>query len=131
MAPASPARAEEPVRVTLGTAAVGGGFMMYGKTLAATGGETDPGLGIEPHSTAGSAENIPSLEAGRLDLALVLARPGLPEGIACRLSRALHRGEAAPASRLPQARDSTAAVADPALLHPGTRRYLEEIGALR
>jgi len=297
------AAAQEQTVLTLGTATAGGGFAAYGGALAATVAETDPGLVIEPRRTAGSAENIPLLEAGRLDVALVqgeaahealsgigrpradlriiaamyptpglfivradspwrsiadlrgqpvafgargsgfvilarqvvdglgldmerdfqpvyleragdgpamvldgrvaalwgggsgwpgflevlrgpgggrfitpsgaeierimakhgflkpltvpagsypgqdtplesvgswsfiLARPGLPDGVAYRLTRALHRGEGALASRLPQARDSTAAntaaVTDRPLLHPGTRRYLEEIGALR
>lgn len=66
---------------------------------------------------------------------LILARRDLPDETAWRLARALHRGESDLASRLPQARDSTAAhtaaVANPALLHPGALRYLREIGAIR
>src|SRR5207247_3431764 len=38
----------------------------------------------------------------------VLARPDLPDDVAYRLARALHRGEAALARRLPQARETTA-----------------------
>ena len=62
----------------------------------------------------------------------VMARPDLDEGVAWRLARALHRGEAALAA-LDQARETRpgntlAAVPDPALIHPGVRRYLREIG---
>lgn len=300
---AARAAAQETSPVTLGTATPGGGFVAYGEALRNTVAGMDPGLAIEPRNTAGSAENIPLLEAGRLDLALVqgeaahealagigrpradlrvlwamyptpglfivpaaspqrsiadlrgqpvafgargsglvilarylldglgldmerdfqavyleragdgpgllregkvaalwgggsgwpgfldvlrgpgggrfiaptpdeigrirakhpflrpltvapgsypgqeaalqsvgswsliLSRRDLPDDTAYRLARALHRGEAELASRLAQARDSTAAntaeVADPALLHPGARRYLREIGALR
>ena len=65
----------------------------------------------------------------------ILARPALPDDIAYRFTRALHLGEAALASRLPQGRDTTAgntvsAAPDLKLLHPGTRRYLQEIGAI-
>lgn len=299
---AAGASAQDRLSVTLGTATAGGGFVAYGEALSKTVAGMDPGLEIEPRNTAGSAENIPLLEAGRLDLALVqgeaaheamngigrpkadlrilyamyptpglfmvraesphrsiadlrgeavafgargsglvilarylldglgldmdrdfkavyldragdgpallregkvaalwgggsgwpgflevlrgpgggrfivptpdeigrvrakhpflrpltvapgsypgqeaamqsvgswsliLARRDLPEETGYRLARALHRGEAELASRLPQARDSTAAhtaeVANPALLHPGARRYLREIGAL-
>ena len=66
----------------------------------------------------------------------IMARPTLPDELAYRLARALHRGEAALAARLPQARETTAAntvAAAPRLelLHPGVRRYLREIGLLR
>jgi TRAP-type uncharacterized transport system substrate-binding protein len=55
---------------------------------------------------------------------------------ACRLARALHRGEAQLGGRLAQARCTTAAnTAAEAprreLIHPGVARYLREIGALR
>ena len=65
----------------------------------------------------------------------VLARPSLDDDIAYRLARALHQGEASFARRLPQARESTAAntaaaAPKPALIHPGVRRYLHEIGLL-
>ena len=47
------------------------------------------------------------------------------------MARALHRGEAKLASRLVQARESTAAntyaaVADRATIHPGALRYLRD-----
>lgn len=64
----------------------------------------------------------------------VLARPGLAEPLGHRLALALHRGEADLAARLPQARESTAAATatagDPALLHPGVRRALRDLGLL-
>ena len=65
----------------------------------------------------------------------VLARPSLDDDIAYRLARALHQGEASFARRLPRARESTAAntaaaAPKPALIHPGVRRYLHEIGLL-
>jgi TRAP transporter TAXI family solute receptor len=66
----------------------------------------------------------------------VLARPTLDEAVAYQLTRALHRNEKAFAERLPQARESTAAntvaaAYRPELLHPGTRRYLQEVGLLK
>jgi uncharacterized protein len=66
----------------------------------------------------------------------ILTRPTLPEDVAYRLARALHRGEADLARRLPQARETTAAntvAATPRveLLHAGVRRYLGEAGLLR
>ena len=68
--------------------------------------------------------------------AFVLARPTLSENTAYALVRALHRGEAAIGNRLEQARESTMAntlAAAPRidLLHPGTQRYLREIGLLK
>jgi hypothetical protein len=66
----------------------------------------------------------------------VLARPSLSEEVAYRLARALHRGEAALAERLPQAGETTAAntaaaAPRPELIHPGVLRYLREIGVAR
>jgi uncharacterized protein len=66
----------------------------------------------------------------------VLARPTLDDAVAYRLAKALHKGEAAFAARLPQARETTAAntaaaVSSPDLLHPGVARYLREIGVMR
>ena len=65
----------------------------------------------------------------------IMTRPTLPDDVAYRLARALHRGEAALGARLAQARETTAAntaaaVARPELLHPGVRRYLAEVGFL-
>ena len=68
--------------------------------------------------------------------AFVLTRPTLPDDVAYRLVRALHKGEAAIGKRLEQARESTmantlAAAPRTDLLHPGTQRYLREIGLLK
>jgi TRAP transporter TAXI family solute receptor len=57
--------------VTLGTATPGGGFPVYGGAFADTINATDPELLIQPQNTKGSSENVPLLEAGRLDIALV------------------------------------------------------------
>lgn len=65
----------------------------------------------------------------------VLARTSLPDDVAYRLARALHKGEAAIGKRLEQARESTlantlAAAPDVKLVHPGVQKYLREIGLL-
>ncbi|HEY7541744.1 MAG TPA: TAXI family TRAP transporter solute-binding subunit [Methylomirabilota bacterium] len=57
--------------VILGTATPGGGFPVYGAAVADTVHEADPALLIEQRNTKGSTENVPLLEAGRLDIALV------------------------------------------------------------
>jgi TRAP transporter TAXI family solute receptor len=63
----------------------------------------------------------------------ILSRPDLADDVAYRLARALHRGEAALARRLPQAQETTAAntlAAAPRidLIHPGVLRYIREVG---
>ena len=70
----------------LGTATPGGGFPVYGEAFAEMVNAQEPLLRVEPRNTKGSTENVPLLEAGRLDIALVageiataaLARPGQP-----------------------------------------------------
>src|SRR5436190_1973333 len=70
--------------ITLGTATPGGGFPVYGAAFADMVNAQDPALKIETRNTKGSAENVPLLEAGKLDIALVagdyassaLAKPG-------------------------------------------------------
>jgi TRAP transporter TAXI family solute receptor len=62
-------------KVILGTATPGGGFPLYGGAFAETVNETDPSLVVEPRNTKGSTENIPLLEAGQLDIALVTGEP--------------------------------------------------------
>jgi len=57
--------------IVLGTATKGGGFQLYGAALAAAIEETDPSLPIEERATKGSKENLPLLEAGKLDIGLV------------------------------------------------------------
>lgn len=65
------AAAGERTRISLGTATPGGGFPVYGQAVADSINETDVSLSIEPRNTKGSTENVPLLEAGQLDLALV------------------------------------------------------------
>ena len=57
--------------ISLGTATQGGGFPLYGNAFAEVMADADPTLSIQPRNTKGSSENIPMLEAGQLDLALV------------------------------------------------------------
>jgi TRAP transporter TAXI family solute receptor len=66
----APASAQ-PVKITLGTATPGGGFPVYGDAFIAALKAQDPALTIEPVNTKGSTENVPRLEEGTLDLALV------------------------------------------------------------
>jgi len=63
--------AERKTVVVLGTATPGGGFPVYGAAVADTVHETEPTLAIEQRNTKGSTENVPLLEAGQLDIALV------------------------------------------------------------
>jgi len=70
----------------LGTATPGGGFPLYGDAFAEMVNAQEPRLRVATRNTKGSTENVPLLEAGQLDLALVageiasatLARPGTP-----------------------------------------------------
>jgi uncharacterized protein len=61
--------------ISLGTATPGGGFPLYGGTFAEVMNDADPSFSIEPRNTKGSNENIPLLEAGSLDIALVAGEP--------------------------------------------------------
>ena len=54
-----------------GTATPGGGFPVYGDAYAATLNEMDATLSVQPTNTKGSTENVPLLEAGKLDLGQV------------------------------------------------------------
>jgi uncharacterized protein len=56
--------------VSLGTATPGGGFPVYGD-VTATIHALEPALEVRPRNTKGSTENVPLLERGELDLALV------------------------------------------------------------
>jgi TRAP transporter TAXI family solute receptor len=67
---ATSARAQ-PVKITLGTATPGGGFPVYGAAFVDGVRRADPALEIEALNTKGSTENVPRLEAGTLDIALV------------------------------------------------------------
>jgi TRAP transporter TAXI family solute receptor len=61
--------------IRLGTATPGGGFPLYGSAFAQVINDADQTLSIEPRNTKGSYENIPLLESGQLDLALVAGEP--------------------------------------------------------
>jgi uncharacterized protein len=61
--------------ISLGTATPGGGFPLYGNAFAEIMNAADPTLSIEPRNTKGSNENIPLLEAGQVDIALVAGEP--------------------------------------------------------
>ncbi|WP_440637636.1 TAXI family TRAP transporter solute-binding subunit [Bradyrhizobium sp. PUT101] len=61
--------------INLGTATPGGGFPLYGNAFAEVMNAADPQLSIAPRNTRGSNENIPLLEKGELDLALVAGEP--------------------------------------------------------
>jgi TRAP transporter TAXI family solute receptor len=59
------------MKITLATATPGGGFPVYGAAFKAAVEEADPSITVETVNTKGSAENVPLLEAGKMDLALV------------------------------------------------------------
>src|SRR5262245_45923599 len=68
-------RAISRTTISLGTATPGGGFPVYGDAFAEVMNAADPQLAIEPRNTKGSNENIPLMEAGQLDIALVAGEP--------------------------------------------------------
>jgi TRAP transporter TAXI family solute receptor len=68
-------KAIQKTTISLGTATAGGGFPLYGNAFAEVMNGADPTLAIEPRNTKGSNENIPLLEAGDLDIALVAGEP--------------------------------------------------------
>ena len=59
------------VKVRLGTATPGGGFPVYGEAFIDGVHRTAPAIEIDAINTKGSTENVPLLEAGTLDIALV------------------------------------------------------------
>jgi TRAP transporter TAXI family solute receptor len=65
----------QKTHVVMGTATPGGGFPLFGGAAAETINETDATLAVETRNTKGSAENIPLLEDGKLDIALVAGEP--------------------------------------------------------
>ena len=73
--PGSLVRAQDRTTVMLGTATPGGGFPLYGAAFAETVNETDASLLVQTRNTKGSTENIPLIEAGSLDIALVTGEP--------------------------------------------------------
>jgi len=77
---------EAIIILVLGTATPGGGFPLYGDAFAETVNAQEPRIRVQPRNTKGSTENVPLLEAGKLELALVagevasaaLAKPDTP-----------------------------------------------------
>jgi len=77
---------ETLIILILGTATPGGGFPLYGDAFAEMVNAQEPRIRVQPRNTKGSNENVPLLEAGILDLALVageiasaaLAKPDTP-----------------------------------------------------
>jgi len=67
----SPSPDADRTAVTLGTATPGGGFPVYGQGFAETIHAIDPTLEIQQRNTKGSTQNVPLLERGEVDLALV------------------------------------------------------------
>lgn len=89
-------------------------------------------LTLAAGSYAGQSEPVHTVGSW----AFVLTRPTLPDDVAYRMIRALHKGEAAIGKRLAQAGESTmantvAAALSVDLIHPGAQKYLREIGALK
>jgi len=80
----TPAFAQQTL--VLGTATPGGGFPVYGAAFSEVINAQEPKLRIETRNTKGSTENVPLLEAGKIDLGLVagelaaaaLSKPGTP-----------------------------------------------------
>jgi TRAP transporter TAXI family solute receptor len=64
----SGAPAQAKTVVVLGTATPGGGYPVYGAAYSSVLNEMDPTLSVEPRNTKGSTENIPLLEAGKIDI---------------------------------------------------------------
>jgi uncharacterized protein len=69
------ARAQDKTAVVLATATPGGGFPVYGAAFAETVNEIEPTLAVQTKNTKGSIENIPLIEAGQVDIALVTGEP--------------------------------------------------------
>ena len=68
--------------ILLGTATPGGGFPLYGGAFAEAVNAADASLTVETRNTKGSTENVPLLQSGQLDIALVqgeVANPALAE----------------------------------------------------
>jgi uncharacterized protein len=68
-------KAIQQTEITLGTATPGGGFPLYGNAFAEVMNAADPSIVIKTQNTNGSNENIPMLETGQLEIALVAGEP--------------------------------------------------------
>lgn len=89
-------------------------------------------LVVPAGSFPGQPEVVPTVGTW----SFILARPGLPDDVAYRFAKALHRAQPMLGQKLPQAVETTpentrAALPRSGLLHPGVARYLEEIGLAR
>lgn len=97
----------------LGTATPGGGFPLYGDAFAEVVNGQDPALQVQPRNTKGSGENVPLLEAGKLDIALVageVANPALAKrGTGLRIITAIY---ATPGMFIVRADSPVRAIAD-------------------
>lgn len=60
-----------PTKVVLGTATKGGGFQLFGDTLAEVVNTSDPSLQVKTMATQGSKQNLTYLEEGKIDIGLV------------------------------------------------------------
>jgi TRAP transporter TAXI family solute receptor len=80
---------ETIIALVLATATPGGGFPVFGAAFSEMVNAQEPRIRVEPRNTKGSTENVPLLEAGKVDIALVageiatgaLLRPGTPHRI--------------------------------------------------
>ena len=88
-------------------------------------------MSVPAGTYVGQAESIDSVGLW----SLILARPDMPNDVAYRIARAIHKGEGTLAAGLKQGAYTTAAntVAQvpPARLHPGVARYYREVGLLK
>jgi TRAP transporter TAXI family solute receptor len=86
-------------------------------------------LVVPAGSFQGQADAVPTVGTW----SFILARRGLPDDVAYRFAKALHRAQPALGRKLPQAVETTpentlVSLPRRELLHPGVKRYLEEIG---
>jgi len=84
---------------------------------------------LAPNSYPGQTEPVRSVAAW----SYILARKDLPDDVAYRLARALHKGNNALTEKLDQGRETTPentrdGAIDAAMIHPGVQKYLKEIG---
>lgn len=57
-----------PVKIILGSASEGGGFVLYGGALVDALRSVDPSIEVHEQATRGTLDNVPMLERGELDL---------------------------------------------------------------
>lgn len=63
--------AAQQAGLRFGTASEGGGFIVYAGAFVDAVKWANPSLGLKPVPTRGSVENVPMLEAGKVDIGLV------------------------------------------------------------